>query len=128
MRWGEYVDEWGCRFTNIHEGVIGEVKEPVICEEDWSDAGKVHIPVELLTFDADAVNRFCRETDRFVIAGCCPRPFEQLQFLRSTQELYMDLMDPPRGNAGFYGKDAWLLLRPSGEMGADGGGCTEFYG
>lgn len=98
---GEYVDEWGCRFTNIHDGVIGEVKEPVICEEDWSDAGKAHIPVELLTFDADAVNRFCRETDRFVIAGCCPRPFEQLQFLRSTQELYMDLMDPPRGMLDF---------------------------
>lgn len=48
---GEYVDEWGCRFTNIHEGVIGEVKEPVIREEDWSDAGKVHIPEELLTFE-----------------------------------------------------------------------------
>lgn len=92
---GEYVDEWGCCFTNIHEGVIGEVKEPVIRREDWSDAGNVHIPEELLTFDMDAVNRFCRETDRFVIAGCCPRPFEQLQFLRSTQELYMDLLDPP---------------------------------
>ena len=95
------MDEWGCRFTNIHEGVIGEVKEPVIREEDWSDAGKVHIPEELLTFDTDAVNRFCRETDRFVIAGCCPRPFEQLQFLRSTQELYMDLMDPPQGMLDF---------------------------
>ena len=25
---GEYTDEWGCVFTNIHEGVIGEVKSP----------------------------------------------------------------------------------------------------
>ena len=26
---GEYVDEWGCVFTNIQRGVIGEVKETV---------------------------------------------------------------------------------------------------
>ncbi|HNR30360.1 MAG TPA: methyltransferase, partial [Candidatus Hydrogenedentes bacterium] len=25
---GEYVDEWGCVFENIQEGVIGEVKRP----------------------------------------------------------------------------------------------------
>ena len=27
---GEYVDEWGCVFTNIHRGVIGEVKKPIV--------------------------------------------------------------------------------------------------
>ena len=92
---GEYVDEWGCIFDNVTEGIIGEVKQPLVKEEDWSDSGNVHIPEELLTFDIDKVNEFCRSTDKFVIMGGCPRPFEQLQFIRTTQELYMDLMDPP---------------------------------
>ena len=93
---GEYVDEWGCVFTNIHRGVIGEVKQPIVKEEDWGDAGNVHIPEELLSFEIDQVNRSCMEReDKFLISGCCPRPFEQLQFIRGTAELYMDLMEPP---------------------------------
>ena len=94
---GEYVDEWGCVFTNIHKGVIGEVKQPIVVEEDWSDAGNVHIPEELLSFHIDQVNRSCQERqDKFLMSGCCPRPFEQLQFIRGTADLYMDLMDPPQ--------------------------------
>ncbi|MDR2403503.1 MAG: methyltransferase, partial [Spirochaetaceae bacterium] len=34
---------------------------------------------------------FCAATDKFVIAGCCPRPFEQLQFIRGTEQLFIDL-------------------------------------
>ncbi len=33
---GEYVDEWGCVFTNIQPGVIGEVRSPVLANiADW---------------------------------------------------------------------------------------------
>lgn len=92
---GVYVDAWGCVFTNIHRGIIGEVKSPIVCEDDWSDADRVHIPEEWLTFDIDEVNKFCRSTDKFVMSGACPRPFEQLQFIRGTVNLYMDLMDMP---------------------------------
>lgn len=95
---GEYVDEWGCIFTNLQKGVIGEVKHPIVEEEDWSDAGNVHIPEELLTFDQDQVNHSCeKKQDKFLFGNCCPRPFEQLQFIRGTANLYMDLMDPPEG-------------------------------
>lgn len=91
---GEYTDEWGATFHNIQAGVIGEVKHPLI--QDWeTDVGRVHIPKELLTIDRDAVNRDCAATDRFTMAGACPRPFEQLQFLRGTENLYLDLLDPP---------------------------------
>ena len=93
---GEYVDEWGCVFTNVHGGVIGEVKAPLVVEDDWSDAGKVHIPEEFLSFDIAQVNASCAgKRDKFLMAGCCPRPFEQLQFIRGTANLYMDLLDPP---------------------------------
>lgn len=90
---GEYTDEWGCTFVNIQKGVIGEVKDPLI--KDWeADAQRAHIPREWLTIDRDAVNRHCAATDRYTMAGACPRPFEQLQFLRGTEALYMDLVDP----------------------------------
>ncbi len=87
---GEYVDEWGSVFTNIQPGVIGEVKRPLI--EDWdTDTERVHFPREWLSIDRDAINRDCAATDRFVLAGVCPRPFEQVQFLRGTENVYADL-------------------------------------
>jgi uroporphyrinogen decarboxylase len=93
---GEYTDPWGCRFTNIQPGIIGEVKEPLVAEEDtdWSDVSRIHIPQEALSFDIDQVNAACARTDSFVLSGYCPRPFEQLQFIRGTENLYIDLMDP----------------------------------
>ena len=27
---GEYTDEWGCVFQNLQDGIIGEVKEPLV--------------------------------------------------------------------------------------------------
>lgn len=93
---GQYTDSWGCVFTNIHRGVIGEVKDPLVLDDDWEDVDKVHIPEEWLSFDIDTVNESCKKSDKFISCGACPRPFEQLQFVRGTAELYMDLMDPPR--------------------------------
>lgn len=101
---GTYVDEWGCTFVNIQEGVIGEVKDPLVKDEDWDDWENVHFPVELLDFDVDAVNAFCKNTDKFVISGFCARPFEQMQFIRKTEELYMDLVDPPQNMLKFMDK------------------------
>jgi hypothetical protein len=91
---GEYTDEWGCVFHNIQPGVIGEVKYPIV--KNWNkDADKIHIPREWLTLDVDEVNRAYEQTDKFVMAAACPRPFEQLQFLRKTENLYMDLLELP---------------------------------
>lgn len=91
---GEFTDDWGCVFSNIQEGVIGEVKTPLV--EDWGrDLAKVHVPREWLSIDPERVNRFCGETDCFVMGGCCPRPFEQLQFIRGTANLYLDLLTQP---------------------------------
>ncbi len=101
---GNYIDEWGCKFVNIHDGIIGEVKEAIVESEEWDDVDNIHIPYELLDFDVEAVNEFCKNTDKFVIAGCNPRPFEQLQFIRSTEELYVDLMDPPKKMLDFMAK------------------------
>ena len=90
---GAFTDEWGCTFENIQAGVIGEVRSPQV--KSWEDWQKVQPPRDMLTFDKVAVNTYCRESDLFVFGGCCPRPFERMQFLRGSQNLYMDLADPP---------------------------------
>ncbi|MEI7552796.1 MAG: uroporphyrinogen decarboxylase family protein [Verrucomicrobiota bacterium] len=91
---GEFTDEWGCTFVNIQRGVIGEVKHPQVA--DWAtDTGRIHVPREWLTLDRDAVNRDCAATSLFTLAAPCPRPFEQLQFIRGSENLYLDLADPP---------------------------------
>ena len=55
---GRFVDEWGCVFENLQDGIIGEVRQPLI--QDWqTDTAKVHIPREWLTIDRDKINRDC---------------------------------------------------------------------
>jgi hypothetical protein len=88
---GTFVDEWGCVFENVQAGVHGEVKTPALA--DWTQADAIRFPEELLTVDVDAVNAFCRGTDKYVIAGACPRPFERLQFYRKSENLYLDLAE-----------------------------------
>jgi uroporphyrinogen decarboxylase len=90
---GQYTDAWGCVFENLQAGIIGEVRDPVV-KDFAADRAKVHIPKEWLTFDVEKVNAFCGETDKFVLTPCFIRPFEQLQFIMGTAELYMELMDP----------------------------------
>ena len=101
---GDYTDVWGAKFHNVQRGLIGEVKEPLITGENWEDAGKAHVPIELLTIDRDHINRQCASTDLFVMAGECPRPFEQLQFLRGTENLYLDLAYKSSGMLAFLEK------------------------
>ncbi len=94
-RKGIYIDEWGCRFTNIHGGVIGIVKEPLVRE--WENLGCFRTPEAPLNVDREAVNAFCRGTDRFVLAGTLVRPFERLTFIRTFEQALLDLAEQPSG-------------------------------
>lgn len=90
---GVYRDEWGCTFVNIQAGAIGEVREPIVtAPEDWA---RVEPPYEILPSNSGAaresLSRFCGETDRFVLAEACPRPWERYQFLRGTLHAMMDM-------------------------------------
>jgi len=94
FRRGTYTDEWGVSFVNVQDGVQGEVKDPIV--RNWkTDREKISIPRAWLTIDAEKINRDIESIDKFVMSGPCPRPFEQLQFVRGTEDLYMDLLDPP---------------------------------
>ncbi len=88
---GKYIDEWGCIFTNIKKGIHGEVREPLI--EDWSEVDKVNIPEERLSINKSKINKFCKNTEKFVLPNIVQRPFERLQFIRGTENLFMDLIE-----------------------------------
>jgi uroporphyrinogen decarboxylase len=90
---GVYIDEWGCRFENIHGGVIGIVREPLL--KRWSDLEWFRTPECSLAVDREAVNRFCASTGQFVLAGTLVRPFERLCFLRSMEQALVDLFSQP---------------------------------
>ena len=131
---GDYVDIWGARFHNVQRGVIGEVKEPLITGEDWEDAGKAHIPVELLSINPGHINAQCAASSKFVMAGECPRPFEQLQFLRGTEQLMMDMAYKPSGMLEFMEKmhdfycrwvEAWAQTDVDGIMMMDDWGSQK---
>jgi len=93
---GIFVDDWGCTFENIQAGVIGEIRDPLVV--DMADTSMVLPPYETLPEDIatarDTVNRFCAESDHYVRAGCCARPWERYQFLRGTMNAMMDIMQP----------------------------------
>lgn len=103
---GTFVDDWGCVFTNIHKGVIGEVRTPLVKDDEWEDVDNVHIPYEWLSFDIDEVNENCEKfgKDKFKLSGACPRPFERLQFIRGSENFYVDLMLKPEKMMAFMKK------------------------
>ena len=92
---GAFIDDWGCEFTNIQPGVIGEVKNPQL--SDWSKLADIEAPWELVpTAEHLApVNESCAASDLFMLVGV-PTLFEQMQFLRGTENLFMDIMEQPR--------------------------------
>ncbi len=92
---GLYTDEWGCVFTNIQAGLIGEVREPIL--KDLADWESVWPPYETLPDDVgaarDIVNRSCGESDKFILMNACARPWERYQFIRGTENAMMDCFD-----------------------------------
>jgi uroporphyrinogen decarboxylase len=91
---GIYIDEWGCEWENKQRGVVGEVKTPII--KSWDDLDKVQVPENILSVDVDQINAYCRETDKFTLSITYTRPFERLQYLRGSENIFMDLaLKPP---------------------------------
>ena len=90
---GTYIDEWGCRFANPMDGVIGIVQTPLVA--DLQDLDAFAPPDATLNLDREAVNAFCRATDQFVLMGSFVRPFERFQFIRTMEKAFIDLVEKP---------------------------------
>lgn len=95
---GIYTDAWGCQFTSIQAGLIGEVKQAQVLDPDWQDWSTVHIPEEMLALDPVEINDLCQANQHlFILSGNNITLFERLQHLRGSQALLQDLASPPRG-------------------------------
>jgi len=91
---GEYTDEWGCLFNNIHAGLIGVPVKPLII--DWNDLDTFHGPEEMLAVNTALVNDFCRSAGKFTYSNSWIRPFERYQFIRTTELAMTDIaLDSP---------------------------------
>ena len=86
---GKYVDEWGCIFNNIQEGLIGVPSQPLI--ESWEMLEGFKAPVETLSLDIAQINSECHNTDKFTYSASWIRPFERYQFIRTTELTMMDI-------------------------------------
>ncbi|MFH1675778.1 MAG: uroporphyrinogen decarboxylase family protein [bacterium] len=87
---GEYTDAWGCVWHVAQSGMIGEVKHPPLL--DWSKLDGYRPPYEILdNADLSGVNQSCADSDLFIINGTETRPFERLQFLRGSENVFLDL-------------------------------------
>ena len=91
---GTSIDEWGCERINIHPGIIGEVKNPQV--QKWSaDLDKVRLPEEYFSIQPEKINEYCASTDLFTNGGCCANPFERIQYIRGSENVYIDLAEQP---------------------------------
>ena len=87
---GTYVDEWGSTWQTGESGVVGEVKAPALA--DWAALGGFQPPWDLIRGrNADHANRLCDASDQFMLSDVTARPFERLQFLRGSENLFLDL-------------------------------------
>ena len=95
FRKGQYTDEFGSEWVVLEDGVAGEVKNPLI--KTSKDLDNYKLPWEMLD-EAVCENQKAayKDTDLFVLAGTNVRPFERMQFLRGTEQLFIDIaMEDP---------------------------------
>lgn len=89
---GTRIDDWGSVWSTLQNGVSGEVIRPAVA--DWSDLGQFTPPWEMVEKPAmNAVNTQCRGADKFLLGEVGPGPFERMQFLRGTEQLFLDLAE-----------------------------------
>lgn len=95
---GRYVDAWNCEWEVKQDGVIGEVKKPPLAN-DYEGLDSFQPPWVLLDGMEEKraqIALHCASSDKFIHAGGEIRPFERMQFLRGSENLYCDLaLDAP---------------------------------
>jgi len=91
-RKGEYyIDEWGSIRYVAEDGVMGEVKQPVL--QDLSQLDQFSPPWDFLkTTDLSSVSEQCKKSTKFMLSPTVARPFERMQFVRGTVNLFKDLI------------------------------------
>ena len=94
---GSYTDCWGSTWNNYQAGIIGEVKDFPLA--DFSKVWEYKSPKELLLSGAGGLKEtgefISANRDKFILGGWISI-FERMQFLRGTENIFMDtLLEEP---------------------------------
>jgi len=96
---GTYTDSWGCVWNNVHDGICGQVKKFPLNNINLVYLYKA--PLEHVKMGWEDIDKQIENAeDKFVICSQV-NPFERMQFLRGTENLFMDL--------AYGGKEVYLL-------------------
>jgi uroporphyrinogen decarboxylase len=92
---GTFVDMWGCTWTNVQAGIIGEVKNNILSEDIRLDEYKAPVDQFIVQWEAskEKINTNimeARKKGQFILGGWISL-FERMQFLRGTEELFCDI-------------------------------------
>ncbi|WP_010258696.1 uroporphyrinogen decarboxylase family protein [Treponema primitia] len=92
---GSYTDPWGCVWTMRQKGIIGEVKEYILKDDDRLNDYKAPVDFFKLWWgtEKDGIDKRLAEERRkgkFIIGGWISI-FERMQFLRGTENLFCDI-------------------------------------
>jgi len=93
-RKGTFQDEWGSVWLNLQDGMAGEVKQPAVAV--WPDLASLKSPPVWKDAETESFReRLARAPDAFhyLVAGSL---FERMQYLRGSENLYLDLAEQPR--------------------------------
>ncbi len=89
---GTFKDVWGSVWHNLQDGIIGEVKTHPL--DDYHHLKHYKTPKSLLLSAKDKfseTNQFIKKHQNKFIFGGWINIFERMQFLRGTENLYIDL-------------------------------------
>ncbi len=92
---GEFTDQWGCGWVNLQRGIIGEVKNPPLEDDEAIESYRPPVQDFLEQWETtelliqEKIDE-ARKEGKFIIGGCVI-VFERLQYLRGTENLYCDI-------------------------------------
>ena len=110
---GTAVDQWGCEWLTLYEGMVGEVKRPPL--EDYARLADYAWPEQPFGNGwQNATAGLLAQHDRFTL-GWVGNPFERMQFLRGTENLYADLADEDCAEVYFLRDKVFAMLRENVE-------------
>ncbi|MCL2664822.1 MAG: hypothetical protein FWE82_04350 [Defluviitaleaceae bacterium] len=89
-RVGEWVDDFGAGWVALEDGIAGEVKNPPI--KSKADLDNYKLPWEILDgYSSEGQAEHYKQLEKFQITGTRTRPFERLQFMRGSEQLFIDI-------------------------------------
>lgn len=89
------TDAWGCEWHAGEDGVAGVVRNPPI--KTMAAIDRLKAPFEILKkADFTKANELHAKTDKFILAWTTVRPFERMQFLVGTENLFLELVSASR--------------------------------